>query len=129
MMAGASDRKGGLIIEDGILRQGLIMRHLVIPGELEASKTVLKWYSENLKGRALLSLMVQYTAMDGRTAAISEADYQNLMDLLEMHEIDEGFVQSPEASDEEWIPDFRKRNPFPAEFSEPVWHWKEGLIK
>jgi putative pyruvate formate lyase activating enzyme len=50
-----------LLFEAERLRQGVIVRHLVLPGYLESSRAVLAWFRERLYGRALLSVMVQYT--------------------------------------------------------------------
>jgi putative pyruvate formate lyase activating enzyme len=50
-----------LIVEEGEIRQGVIVRHLVLPGLLEQSREVLHWFAGQLKDRALLSLMFQYT--------------------------------------------------------------------
>jgi putative pyruvate formate lyase activating enzyme len=46
---------------NGLMRRGLIVRHLALPGEIESSRKVLEWFTENLKDRAWLSLMTQYT--------------------------------------------------------------------
>ena len=50
-----------LTVAEGHLRQGVIVRHLVLPGLLEQSREVLRWFARHLKDRALLSLMFQYT--------------------------------------------------------------------
>ncbi len=47
------------------LRQGVIVRHLVLPGHLESTRRVLAWFRERLYGKALLSVMVQYTPNPG----------------------------------------------------------------
>ena len=47
--------------------------------------------------------------------------------MLDDFGIEEGFIQ--EAGDSEnWEPDFRKPNPFPEGFYDPVWHWREGAL-
>jgi putative pyruvate formate lyase activating enzyme len=50
-----------LVVEEGQVRQGVILRHLVLPGFLPQSRQVLEWFALNMKDRALLSLMLQYT--------------------------------------------------------------------
>ena len=45
----------------GVLLSGVMIRHLVLPGHLEASREVLRWFAEHGQGRALLSLLTQYT--------------------------------------------------------------------
>lgn len=50
---------GDLEMKNGIAEKGILVRHLVLPGEIENSKQVLKWLFENL-GNVYLSLMSQY---------------------------------------------------------------------
>jgi putative pyruvate formate lyase activating enzyme len=105
------------------LVRGLIMRHLVMPGSLDESVEVLRWFAEHLAGRALLSLMVQFvdTRRPGKGTSISEPEYESLLDLLDELGIEEGFIQ--ETGDEvPWIPDFTRENPFPEAYSLPIWH-------
>ncbi|MCD6423425.1 MAG: radical SAM protein [Elusimicrobia bacterium] len=52
-------QKGDLKMENGVAVRGLLIRHLVLPGEIENSKIVLNWIYENL-GPVYLSLMSQY---------------------------------------------------------------------
>jgi len=52
-------QKGDLKMENGVAVRGLLIRHLVLPGETENSKIVLNWIYENL-GPVYLSLMSQY---------------------------------------------------------------------
>jgi putative pyruvate formate lyase activating enzyme len=66
-----------LTVENEQVRQGVIVRHLVLPGLLEQSREVLLWFVRHLKDRALLSLMFQYTptlsGQGGDVAADSHA--------------------------------------------------------
>jgi len=50
---------GDLKMKNGLAQRGILVRHLVLPGEIENSKRVLKWLFENL-GNVYLSLMSQY---------------------------------------------------------------------
>ena len=134
-MASQLEKKGGSLIENGEMKRGMIVRHLVMPGETENSRAVFEWFAENLKDRAMLSVMVQYTPVPGARETITgpdyimpEDEYQKLTQWLEDYDIEEGFLQAPEAASAEWIPDFQKSNPFPEEYSAPVWHWKAGLL-
>ncbi len=112
-----------LLFEGDRLVRGVIMRHLVMPGALAESADVLRWFAEHLADRALLSLMVQFvdTRQPDRGTSLSEAEYESLLDLLDELGIEEGFIQ--ETGDEiPWIPDFTRKNPFPEEYSVPIWH-------
>ena len=108
------------------LRRGMILRHLVLPGHLEAGRAVFEFYNEHLRERALLSLMVQYIPpCPGAEPAgrLSEADYAQLLDWLDELGIEEGYLQDLDA-ESPWIPDFSRDNPFPPGFGRPVWHWR-----
>lgn len=111
------------------LRQGVIVRHLVLPGRLESTRAVLAWFRERLHGRALLSMMVQYTPNarlgavggDSPRRRVSEAEYEQVLGWLEELGIEEGFIQELE-SGSDWLPDFRRPNPFPPGQARAVWH-------
>ena len=52
---------GSAVIEDEIMQRGMIVRHLMLPGELDNTLGVLDWFSEAFpKGDVLFSLMSQY---------------------------------------------------------------------
>ncbi|MFA5467642.1 MAG: radical SAM protein [Sphaerochaetaceae bacterium] len=104
----------------GVLK-GLLVRHLVFPGCLDASKEFLHWFAANLKDNAWLSLMVQFVDPSGerKFPPLEEKEWQALIDLLAELSIEEGFVQ--ELGDEdEWIPHFSAPNPFPEDFAKPL---------
>ncbi|MDR2768867.1 MAG: radical SAM protein [Treponema sp.] len=113
----------------------VMVRHLVLPGELESTRTVLRWFAGNCAG-ALLSLMFQYTPLPRGKAAytrageaspparfISEAEYHTVIGWLGELGIEEGFAQELTAPDNEWLPDFSCPNPFPRGIYTPVWSW------
>ncbi|MCL1992191.1 MAG: radical SAM protein, partial [Spirochaetes bacterium] len=58
----------------------VIIRHLVLPGHLEATRNVLRWFARYAKGRAQLSLMSQYTPVltPGRERLSKKAPADNL---------------------------------------------------
>jgi len=124
-MADAAPLRG----EGELLRQGVIVRHLVLPGRLESTRAVLAWFRERLHGRALLSMMVQYTPNarlgavggDSPRRRVSEAEYEQVLGWLEELGIEEGFIQELE-SGSDWLPDFRRPNPFPPGQARAVWH-------
>jgi putative pyruvate formate lyase activating enzyme len=107
-----------------------IIRHLILPGRLESTRAVLRWFADNAGGRALLSLMTQYTPMPGagQTGApdryVSRREYETVLGWLEEFGIDDGFCQEL-AAGSGWLPDFKRPNPFSSELSVPVWHWRQ----
>ncbi len=73
-----------LKVEKERVRQGVIVRHLVLPGLLEQSREVLRWFACHLKDQTLLSLMFQYTPTPlgegGAAADQSRAEERNSME-------------------------------------------------
>jgi putative pyruvate formate lyase activating enzyme len=107
------------LIRDGDLpTQGVIMRHLVLPGHLRDTREVLRWFHDNLAGRALLSMMFQYTPIPGRTPEppmdrmVSAGEQEQALEMLEEFSIEDGYFQEPEP-DGKWLPDFDLPRPFP----------------
>jgi putative pyruvate formate lyase activating enzyme len=127
--------------DESILTKGVIIRHLIIPGYLESTREVIKWFSRHAQGKtshskALLSLMTQYVPTPiGTGQGAGKADipqrclireeYDQVMDWLTEYEIEDGFYQEP-VTGRDWLPDFTRPNPFSSRLSKPVWHWGMG---
>jgi putative pyruvate formate lyase activating enzyme len=114
-----------------VLVSGVLIRHLVLPGFLDATRQVLRWFAEHCQGRALLSLMTQYTPVRRKSLApdryINPEEYAIILDWLEELGIEDGFYQEL-SPDSQWLPDFNRINPFSSSLSLPVWHWKAGFV-
>jgi len=110
----------------------VIIRHLILPGYLESTRSALRWFAENAMGRALLSLMTQYTPIraGGREELAKKAparylkkeEYETVLGWLEEFGIEDGFCQEL-VTGSDWLPDFTRINPFSSKLSVPVWHW------
>lgn len=98
--------------EDGLLKKGVIIRHLILPGQLAQAKAVMDWVAQEFPpGTVLFSLMSQYTPW-GRAAQFPEINRplrgseirsaQQYMDALGL----DGFVQDGESAKREYTPDF-----------------------
>jgi putative pyruvate formate lyase activating enzyme len=117
-------------VESGLAKM-VMVRHLVIPGYLENTRQVLRWFAENCQGRAQLSLMTQYTPVQihgpGTEAEIpcayvSNDEYDAVVSMLEEFGIEDGFCQELVVGSD-WLPDFSRPNPFSSDLSVPVWHY------
>ena len=104
---------GSAVIEDEIMQRGMIVRHLMLPGELDNTLGVLDWFSETFpKGDVLFSLMSQYVPMGKAKTMppydrrITEDEYDAALSYLELLGIENGFTQDFSAATEEYIPDF-----------------------
>lgn len=92
------------------LRKGVIIRHLILPGQVENSLKVLDWIGENFApGQVLVSLMRQYTPMGGLAVPfdrrVTEEEYQAVLSWMYLNDL-EGFTQEEAAADGAYIPDF-----------------------
>ena len=93
------------------LRSGVLIRHLILPGQVENSLRVLDWIGETFApGQVLVSLMRQYTPMPGLPApldrGVSEQEYQAVLSWMYLNEL-QGFTQEAESAKESFIPDFQ----------------------
>lgn len=94
---------------DRVVR-GVIVRHLILPGQVENSLRVLDYLGGTFSpGQILVSLMRQYTPMGGLPApfdrAVTEEEYQAVLSWVYLNRL-EGFTQEAEAADRQYIPDF-----------------------
>ena len=90
--------------------RGVIIRHLILPGQVENSLRVLDWIGEHFRpGQVLVSLMRQYTPMGGLGAPydrrITDEEYDAVLSWMYLNEL-EGFTQEAESADRDFIPDF-----------------------
>ena len=98
---------------DGILQQGVLIRHLILPGSPENTLRVMDAIEDHLPaGDILFSLMCQYTPMPGLEAfpelqrPVSAEEYARCASYLDFSGIKNGYTQSPESAGEEMIPAF-----------------------
>ena len=94
------------------LIRGTVVRHLILPGQVENSLRVLDWLGDNFRpGEILVSLMRQYTPMEATRnmppldRRITDEEYDAVLSWMYLNGL-EGFVQEEEAADRRFIPDF-----------------------
>jgi putative pyruvate formate lyase activating enzyme len=103
--------------EEGTATSGLIIRHLILPGQVENSKAVLRTIAAELSPSVHLSLMSQYYPPPGverypwLARAIARGEYDEVLDELERLGFYRGWVQELE-SREIYRPDFSRPHPF-----------------
>ena len=102
---------GDCVIEDGILQRGVVIRHLVLPGQLDNTRRVLDWVSQTFSsGQVLVSLMSQYTPQpntEGLLARrVTASEYRAAAQYMENCGIVDGFLQERTAAQEEYTPPF-----------------------
>ena len=98
---------------DGILKKGVLIRHLILPGNLENTKGVLRYVAETFApGQVLFSLMRQYVPW-GRASEfpeinrrLTEEEYNEAEACMEELGIVDGYTQEADSSDAVYIPAF-----------------------
>ena len=104
-------RQTGPVQWDGEkITQGTVIRHLILPGQVENSLKALDWIGETFRpGEVLVSLMRQYTPMGQLPAPydrrVTDEEYDAVLSWMFLNDL-EGFTQEKEAADRGFIPDF-----------------------
>jgi len=97
--------------ENGLIRRGVIVRHLILPGHARESMDVLDWVRENLPG-AWVSLMAQYVPLGNLMSfetlrrRVTELEYESVVNHMFSLGLEDGFVQELSSADEKYIPRF-----------------------
>ena len=97
--------------EDGIIRRGTIIRHLILPGCADESIRIIDYIAENYPG-AWISLMAQYLpfgdvqGVDELDRRLTQEEYDRVANHLIDIGLEDGFVQELSSSDEVYIPKF-----------------------
>lgn len=101
---------GAPVFDGDLLKRGVIVRHLILPGHVENSLKVLDYLGEHFApGQILVSLMRQYTPMGGLPAPmdrpITDEEYDAVLSWMYLNDL-EGFVQDADSAAAQFIPDF-----------------------
>ena len=102
---------GDYVIEDGLLKKGVVIRHLMLPGALNNTKAVMDWVAANFQpGQVLLSLMAQYTPQPGAEGIlarrVTKMEYRAAMAYMDNLGIVDGYCQDADSARAEYTPDF-----------------------
>ena len=125
------------------IQQGVIIRHLYLPGKFEETAETLSWLKENADKKTCISLMSQYTpvpfeedkeTLENRKKSLSfienrlvnKTEDSDLKDLIDAFDFEYLFYQEL-TDDTSWLPDFNRKQPFSNKLSKTIWHWKTGF--
>lgn len=102
---------GPYVMEDGLLRRGVMIRHLVLPGQLDNTRRCIDWVAQTFSpGQVLFSLMSQYTPQPGSEGPlgrhVTAGEYRSAVDYMKNCGITDGFTQERTAAREEYTPPF-----------------------
>ena len=99
--------------DSGLLKSGVVIRHLILPSNLENTYRVIDWVAETFApGDVLFSLMSQYTPCGALSAypalqrRLTLSEYDAAAAYLNASGIEDGFYQELSAAKEEYIPEF-----------------------
>lgn len=107
--------------EEGMMKRGVIVRHLLLPNHLKNAKGVVKYVYETYGDRVYLSLMNQYTPLPGMEAypelnrRVTKREYDRLLDYALSLGVENAFIQEGETAKESFIPAFDCRGVLPGQ--------------
>lgn len=94
----------------GIMQRGIIIRHLILPNNIENSKKVLKWIEQNMPQDIYVSIMAQYFPTY-KAKEICELDrkltideYEEVENYLYSLNLENGYIQELGEHEEEYVP-------------------------
>ena len=98
--------------ENGIITSGVMIRHLVLPNNIENSKNVLRWIKENINEDVYINIMAQYfptyKAKDIKelNRKLTKEEYEEIENFVYELDIKNGYMQELGEHEEEYVPDF-----------------------
>lgn len=103
---------GKPVIENNIMKKGVIVRHLLLPNHLEDSKKIIKYLHDTYDEDIYISIMNQYTPIKkfdkypelNRT--LTDKEYDELVNYACDLNITQAFIQEGETCKESFIPNF-----------------------
>lgn len=96
----------------GIMKKGMLVRHLMLPGCMEDSKAVIRYLYETYGDHICLSIMNQYTPlkqvkeMQELNRRVTDEEYDELVDYAIALGVENGFIQEGGTAEESFIPLF-----------------------
>lgn len=100
-----------VVFSNGLIKKGVIVRHLIIPSHIQNTLDVVKVFSENFKDKALFSLMAQYVPCGVENfkdidRKITALEYKRALNALDEYGITNGYIQELSSADTDFIPGF-----------------------
>lgn len=114
---GMQRQVGDLKIENGIAKRGLIVRHLILPSNLENTYKCLD-FIRSISDNIHLSLMSQYNPLYKAkefpeiNRVLNQDEFHKVLDYVEKLNFKKGWIQGLSESPDYLVPDFKKGNPF-----------------
>ena len=96
--------------EEGLIKKGVIIRHLILPNHIENSKKVLSWINSNLPKDIFVGIMAQYfptynaKKIKDLNRKITKNEYKRIEEFLYSLDIENGYIQDIGENEEEYVP-------------------------
>lgn len=100
--------------ENGIMKKGVIIRHLILPEKTEESKKILKWIKNSFDDNVYVSLMAQYfpcyksDEYKEINRKITKKELEDVENYLYELNINNGYIQDLENEEEQYVPNFNE---------------------
>ena len=100
--------------ENGLLKKGLVVRVLILPGHIDDSKKIIEYLYKTYRDDIFISIMNQYTPINkckysNLNRKVTDKEYDEVVDYALSIGVTNAFVQEGEAASESFIPQFNKK--------------------
>ena len=97
--------------DDGIMKKGVIIRHMMIPDNTDNTLDVIDWVSDEFGDKVVFSLMSQFTPNKNCTFSelqktVSESEYNKAVDYMYLCGMENAYVQDFSSAKKEYTPPF-----------------------
>lgn len=105
-------QRGDAVFEGGLMTSGVLVRHLVLPGQTKDSKAVIRYLYETYGNRIFISIMNQFTPSASLESypelnrKLTAAEYDEVVDYAISLGVENGYIQEGETAEESFIPPF-----------------------
>lgn len=107
---------GKPIIENDLMKKGLIVRVLILPGHIDDAKKIIEYLYKKYKDNIFISIMNQYTPMKkfeeykNLNRKITTSEYDEVVNYAYELGVRNAFIQEGETADSSFIPKFNCEN-------------------
>ena len=100
-----------IINDDGIMVKGVIVRHLILPGNVDDSKRIIKYLYDKYEDKIIISIMNQYTPVrelkySELNRKIYDSEYDEVVNYAYDIGVRNAFIQEGDTQEASFIPDF-----------------------
>lgn len=104
------ERKKTVVDGDGIMKTGVIVRHLILPLNKQDSKNIVEWFLKNRENGAYFSLMSQYVPYGDLSLTpelkrkITKKEYEDVLNVILSSDFEDCFIQDEDSANLSFVP-------------------------